>query len=302
MSLFSSSYFDQLHHKFHRSIKGSELIFNSLKDEFKTRIKQIIYDRKIKNRGPKIKVDLDRILDAIFESLDNGTKSHYINKNYSISISTFFWYRNLIAKNKIFEQVFEQFLLSQNNPKELLTDTMTVTSYTGKESTGFSYKVKGKRTIKIALLADRDKIIFRYLVVAGNIDDRATLSQMIRSMSTGSPDNPIIILADAGYVGKQITADCLDHKIRLIAAPKRLVNGKPSHILNTIDKFILKSNRPRIEHVNQQLKNFRAIAHKYVRKISLYCSMLSLAILICSISYYSRKSPKKKLNLTRKIY
>ena len=47
-------------------------IFQTLKRYIQEAILEIIYARKIKNRGPKITCDVSKVLDAIFDMTDNG--------------------------------------------------------------------------------------------------------------------------------------------------------------------------------------------------------------------------------------
>ena len=128
---------------------------------------------------------------------------------------------------------------------------------------------------------------------AANVDDRETLRQMILQGAPWAPGTKLY--ADAGYVGKELQEFCEKYGIRLVAATKRKRNGEPSHTLSAFDKVQLKC-RPRIEHINATLKNFRGIATKNVKDPQNYKSLVMLGVICISVVNYYRAKGKPKIH------
>lgn len=288
------------------SHKTSIDIYEQLKPIFKNHIRDIIYQRKTKNRGPKISVDLDQYLDAIFEYIDSGGKRFYLFKHYNISETSFNRYINLIANHRIFQTLFEQFQEQFPVNGDLIADSTTCPSKAGKDSTGWSYKIKGKRTVKIGLLVSTSKKIISLAVTPGNVDDRCNFDKIVSSRkATGPISTPIGVFVDSGYTGKDFAEKCLKNNYQIIAVPKRLRDQSYSHTVQTVDKRPLSRKRPIVEHVNSHLKRFRGIATKYVSKIKIYQSFNYLVCLIISIHngiIRPNSIPKLLLKLKPKLF
>ena len=106
--------------------------------------------------------------------------------------------------------------------------------------------------------------------------------------------NKQVIYADKGYIGEEINRKCQIKGYNLVTPPKKLRNSKYSHYVDPYQSIILKRIRPRIEHVNSYLKNFRGFACKYDRKISSYHSLVTLASLLVSIKSYLNQLSKSR--------
>ncbi len=98
-----------------------------------------------------------------------------------------------------------------------------------------------------------------------------------------------LCLCDSGYVGKEISNKALNKNLKLIVKPKKLRPSKKykirkSHILFKNDSQLLKQHRNKIELLIRQIKFFRGLVIKYVKKIDSYKCLLMLACL-CISSY-----------------
>jgi len=260
--------------------KMSKEIFQTIKPYFKTQIENTVYACKKWNRGPKISVNLDKVLDAVYEYFDNGSKLETIREKYQISGATMSRYLKLIATYDIPGQIYQCLKSQVPQYGDLITDTTVTISRGSRESAGFSYKVKGKRTMKIAILADELKIIRNFDVVAGNIDDRTTLRTMLNDANNlGTRD----LYADAGYTGADMASFCQEKGVTLKASIKKLRNGQPSHVLSPTSHQKLKHKRPRIEHLNRHLKHFRGIDIRYSLSPTIYRTLVTIGIVIVLI-------------------
>ena len=92
-------------------------------------------------------------------------------------------------------------------------------------------------------------------------------------------------LCDSGYVGKQLRNDCLKKNLRLIVKPRKKRNGLPTHILLKTDREMLDKQRNLIELLNGQVRRYRGLNIKYVKRIDTYKCLLHVALL--SITCYN---------------
>ena len=91
--------------------------------------------------------------------------------------------------------------------------------------------------------------------------------------------------ADSGYAGKnyikRIHQSC---QINLVSRPKKTRNPTVmSHTLSPIQTLMLQKHRNLIERINQNIRNFRSLMIKHVKKIDTYRTYLFLAIMCINI-------------------
>ena len=84
--------------------KWSTNIFEGIKPVLIGTIIETITKNKRHNRGPKPSHKIiSRVLDALFEQLDNGTKLCYLEHHYMIKRGTYYRYLKLIVDNELFQ-------------------------------------------------------------------------------------------------------------------------------------------------------------------------------------------------------
>ena len=76
--------FSELFKDFKKVHKTSKTIFDRLKPQIKSKISKVIYGRKKYNKGPKISIDLDRLLDALLKYLTSGITHSDVKEFYQI--------------------------------------------------------------------------------------------------------------------------------------------------------------------------------------------------------------------------
>lgn len=264
-------------------------------------------------RGRKRSVNLSVFFNLLIDLADGGSKGRIIVKNY-IPKSTFFYYLRLLADSDIISTMrFEQ-LHGYYIPKLQIIDSFLVKSIMGREGTGPNPTDRGRRGIKNTLISDKYEVILHDLTSPANKSENSALTDMLENIQSGTT-----LLADAGYVGAQITQKCEEHGIHLVSNPRKIrigqrkkvikgytcasclkgdncTNGKccknssqrtktiekgykMSHELSQTDKRKLSKHRWVIEATNAHIRNFRAVNLKMVRKIGTYRCILGLCIL-----------------------
>jgi len=251
-------------------------IFQTLKRYIQEAILEIIYARKIKNRGPKITCDVSKVLDAIFDMTDNGGKCSYIERHYGVKIGSYYRFLNIIIDHQLFERFLETCLAQESLPSLAVVDGTHIRSVDGSEGVSFGFKERGKRAIKLTLLTSTKKVVYGSILHPDNKNDHTAFGDF----AINNPRNkPLDVLADAGYNGKDFKAICAKNGYNIISCPKKNMQERPSNY----QTLLLKMNRSGIEHVNAQVKRFRAIQVKYNKAVKFFNCYLQLVLLLVSI-------------------
>ena len=128
---------------------------------------------------------------------------------------------------------------------------------------------------KISIIADTENIVRVALLEPGNVHDAQILRNSLDSFETSGR---VKCLADSGYIGSKLYKECSDRNIELIAQPRKTRGGGRTHELTAENQALLKKHRSCIEHLNSQIRMFRGLNVKYVKKISTFKSFLFLSI------------------------
>lgn len=123
-------------------------------------------------------------------------------------------------------------------------------SVKGSEGLDYGFKEKGKKALKITLLASTHKVIYFHSTEPDNVSDITAFTNLSEQHSR---DGSIIVtLGDKGYIGREFQEKCLKNGFEIICPVKIFKNNHPSHSLSPPKKRLLKTHRCKIEHIFAQ--------------------------------------------------
>lgn len=216
--------------------KWSGEIFEGIKSVLIVEIMGIILKNKRHNRGPKPNREIiSKVLDALFEQLDNGSKICYLEKHYQIKRATYYRYLKIIIDNKLFESFHRKLLEVGSKPSMLLVDGTHIRSINGSERVNYGYKERSKMAVKVTILTGFNKVIYLSGLHPDNLNDHIAFGDMARLEPS---QVPLQVLADSGYNGKRFKDDCKSDGYEIISSVRRWRNG-PSHVLSNYHKILL---------------------------------------------------------------
>ena len=218
--------------------KWCEYSFKELKLLIAEALFQAVLRNKVSNKGPKPHEEtINVFLDALFELLDNGSKCSYLFRHHKISKTSFYKYFNLLIAEKILEKAHENLLKGAIIEDIALLDSSHIRSVKGSEGVDYGFKEKGKKAVKITLLASVNKIIYFHSLDPDNCSDIKAFTKLSNEHPS---EQELTVLADKGYVGKQFKANCLKNKHKIICPVKKFRGNVPSHSLTDLERYLLK--------------------------------------------------------------
>jgi hypothetical protein len=258
-------------------------IFNKLKKYFISKLTIFLDDMKKNKRGRKRSVDLDRFLTCLFFITDNGMKMSYIKDYFHIPKSTYYYYFDLITKNKFFNVIYEELIHSyakENQIQYLITDTFTVKSMLGSKGLGRSCTDRGRKALKVSLICDQNLVTHAVHLNPANVHDSKILIPTIGSSVTDLKGK--YCLADSGYAGSTYISNIEKHTgIKLLSKPKRTCNKlKMSHYVTPYESDLIKKKRNNIERLNGNIRNFRSLMIKYTKSVASYSTYLYMSLIV----------------------
>ena len=240
--------------------------------------------------GRPIKIDFDRLFDAIYFIIESGSQTKYVS-HFGISKTTYKRYVDLLSNNQIIESVYFDLInqqLEKRDPVPLITDTFSVKSMRGSNGLGRNPTDRGRKGLKVSLVCDLDRVVTGVHIDACNRHDSKCLLPTLEHMKPFHQQ--IDCLCDAGYVGKNLKKQCEDLGYHLIVKPKKNLNSSMTHTLTDMEKDQLHRFRNRIELLNQNVRRYKSLMIKWVQSINIYRCFL-FVVLLC-ISCYQIISTK----------
>ena len=159
---------------------------------------------------------------------------------------------------------------------QIVDGTPILSVYMPVSISGFSYKHKSKRGMKLELLIDKAGIPLSLSLSSANVHDSKlledTLSQsVIHGIKTAEKD----LLGDSGFIGEENEKTALNFGFTPNFRPKKnQINGYSKKKLNKNKKY-----RFRVEHVISWMKNRRRIRTCYEKSLE---SFLGFCQLCCA--------------------
>ncbi len=259
--------------------RSSRAIFRAIKPFLMNRLQSIINSNKTSKAGRPVKLSFDNFFNALFHLLDSGAKITSIPDIFQIPKTTFLRYLRLLVDNEFFAHIHEELIKGVKAPKMLIIDSFLVKSTDGREGTGRNPCDRGRRGVKVFLACSEKLIAHKVIIEPANKSENTCLRSAIQVPSR----KRVRLLADAGYVGRDIALEAKESGYRLIAKPRRTRNGQMTHKLSYRDAQELAQKRPYVEHLNARIRRFRGVDVKRVKSISVYRSLIYFALLLIAI-------------------
>ena len=216
-------------------------IFKNIKPLIVTQIQEALKTRSIKQTGRPITTDFNKFVDALFFLCESGSQSHFVKDVFGIPKATYYRYLKIIGEYQILQKVYNSMIDSVPVSEPLIT----VKSMRGSEGLGRSATDRGRKGLKVSLICDTKRIARIVHIGRANTHDSKLLIHTIEKFQT--PKQTVKCLCDAGYVGQQLSCECMKKNLRLVVKPKRVGrSGKMSHYLNPEDEQDLKKYRNQI--------------------------------------------------------
>lgn len=287
-------------------------IYSHLKSTIKNKFDNYLNSLKKSKAGRPRTFKLELFCDAFFNLVDSGSKMSSLSETFPTVSGSFKRYLKLFVQSDILTQLNESVTKIHKPTNHLLVDSFVVKSCDGSELTGKNYLDRGRKGVKVTIISDLNNIVRKWDIFPANKGETGCLESLVN-------DNPLgkrTVLADSGYIGKEIQQFCSSRKIRLVAQPrstypkkglpkkfickgcrtkKKCSNGvacvnskkyrdptkgpKMTHELTDQDHKLLKRYRNKVEHVNGYLRRFRGVNIKYSKSIGTYRAFVSLSIL-----------------------
>ena len=297
-----------------------KLIKPTLINEFESYLSTINVStglKKSSKRGAHRQYDLDGFFDILFAWLDNGFKYSHIAEVYKDKgAGSFSRYLARLEESGIVKRRWRLSSLSADKSQLFVIDSFTVKSIDGTECTGANYLDRGRRGTKVTLVTNTSKIITNILVTPANRAETFCLDDLLETKSIKSLTT---LQSDRGYFSRKLVDKCKSRGIKLLVPPKALTARtklrtyvckscqrqspcsapktcsnnieyletlktvpptKYSHTLTTRETNLLQEHRNKIEHVNGEIRRFRAINLKCVRRIKYYTLLVTLGALL----------------------
>jgi len=260
-----------------------QVTFQTLKPLLIQKLEQRLIDLKTSKRGRKRTVDLGKVWDCLWAIVDNGIKMSYVTRFYGLSKGTLYYYFNIIKETGLVTELYQSIIsqhFTHQPPEYLITDSFTVKSMDGSSGIGRNPTDRGRKGIKVSLICDDRKIATAVHISSANTHDSKLLVPTCNESFTNLTG--MECLADSAYTGNKYIQRVRDAtSIALISKPKRMSNGKPSHVL-TSDQQVKIIHRNRIEHLNGHIRRFRGLMIKYTKTVKSYETLLFIALLVIS--------------------
>ena len=102
--------FDDIFEPFVALKKMSATVFQKLKSPLRRAILKCLKRHRKSNRGPKVKVDFYKMLDAVYELVSSGSQYAFVAGNHGTNPTALYRCLKFIAKNQLFEKIHRKFL------------------------------------------------------------------------------------------------------------------------------------------------------------------------------------------------
>ena len=234
-----------------------------------------IYKKSLDSRGRKNKFTYSNIINIFLTRLETNLTWERLADIYKISkshINSIFckWTNNNVFKNA-YNKFLKTYKIFINNNEAYIDTTTILNKYGYVNTTGFnSYESKKHKCNKLSIISSANGIPLGIKLGGGNIHDIKLLIETLPKKTFFK-----VLYADKGYNSIKLkTMLLITRKIKLIYPYKTNQKDK-----NTIeDRYGLK-NRLRVEHVNNFLKQNKALNTRYEKGISNFESLVYLGCL-----------------------
>lgn len=262
-------------------------VFLRIKSLLIEKLKKSLASRTLCPSGRKRNLAyLEKFFDVLYYLLESGSQMKRIKELHGLSIGTFYWYLNWMIEKSILKCVYEELICSLPPTNLLIVDSFTVKSMMGSVGLGRNPTDRGRKGLKGSLICDTNRVVRGLKLGPANQHDVRLLEATIDTLPDPHPQELVSILCDSGYVGKKIRDRCRKRNFRLIVKPRKTrrtcKTGFKSHLLLKPDAELLRKKRNLIELLNGNIRRFRSLMIKWVRRIETYECLLYLGLLCIS--------------------
>jgi hypothetical protein len=239
------------------------------------------FDIKHTNKGRPRKFKIEFYIKYILQVLVNGIAWNKldlddINGNKYCTFSAIYKMYCKWLKMGIFKKVFLFFLKKYKYGrkfKKLFIDSTIIQNANNSKHVGFSYKLPNKKSIKLSVICDNNKIILGTYLSKSNIHDSKLIMNTVNKINVNINNSKLI--GDCGYISKQKIIKRLKiQKLTLITPIKR--NMKKKYI-SKLHKQLLKE-RIIVEHTFSNFKrSFKRLNILYDRSKECFYNWIMMA-------------------------
>lgn len=206
----------------------------------------------------------------------NKLKPHYQNKRCTgNAIFKKFdkWTKEGVIK-LFYLKYLKKYANKFKNIDNFYIDSTVIQNGNNSQNVGFSPKIKNKKSIKLSIICDKNKVVTDMYVSKSNIHDSKLILPVIKNTTTVVTNKAINLIGDLGYITNKETLKKLKkQKVKLITPVRKNMKKK----LSKSKKLLLKK-RYNVEHVFSLLKrSFKKINQIFERKIQNYYSWIYIA-------------------------
>jgi len=227
------------------------------------------------HKHPNTKYSIDTIINDILYVLKTGIS--WRNVRSIINWNTLYWHFSIMSKCNVFKDVFNNLrnqYISKHDMSIQIIDSTFIMNKCGKNKIARNKFFKNKNCNKISIITDIHGIPLSALIDSGNKHDLSFVLNNVKDIRHFNK-HKFTLLADKGYVSRNLKEQLINFNCNLIYPPKRNMKQQ------TIDKQLYKK-RIYVEHAFQKLKQFKRISVRYDSNVETFTSFvyLSLAVLI----------------------
>jgi transposase len=244
------------------------------------------------HKHPNTKYSIDTIINDILYVLKTGIS--WRNVRSIINWNTLYWHFSIMSKCNIFKDVFNNLrnqYISKHDMSIQIIDSTFIMNKCGKNKIARNKFFKNKNCNKISIITDirgereihriiaqkicdADFVPLSALIDSGNKHDLSFVLNNVKDIRHFNK-HKFTLLADKGYVSRNLKEQLINFNCNLIYPPKRNMKQQ------VIDKQLY-SKRIYVEHAFQKIKQFKRISVRYDSNIDTFTSFvyLSLALLI----------------------
>jgi hypothetical protein len=227
--------------------------------KYKQLIVQYINSLNKDKRGRKTKCSIEYYVDRILYVFRTGISWNNLE---TVNCTSNAVYKNFLKWNKlnIFKDMYIKLLNNYsitNSFKKLYIDSTTIQNLCGFiDNTSYDgYKIPNKRSVKLTVICNENKIPVAHLFSPSNIHDSKLIEPTIKNIKMpikGSDNYPIKLIGDKGYISSATNRYKLKiKKIQLITPLRKNYIKKPSNYNKNKKLF---SKRIVIEHLFNTIK------------------------------------------------
>ena len=178
-----------------------------------------------------------------------------------------------------------------NKYKNLFIDSTNIVNFSGCLNFGYNIKIKNKKSIKVSVLVDHNKIPHIIDVSKGSIHD-AKIMENIIATKLNNNKHAFNLVGDKGYIKNNNYVNYIKDNNNITLITPLRTNSKKENI-NEDNKILLK-DRSKVEHFFSLLKRgYKRISTINDKLLVNYNNFLNIAVSLISLKIINKINIKK---------